>query len=81
MTMNAEHLRQKAKAQTEAQRHARYAAVDAMRENTEPATSSAIKAAGKRVEAATAKEDKDLGPIDPSPNASIRSFNFKGYFA
>lgn len=74
MSLSPEQMRKKSLAMDESERHARYAQADgSMRKmNTEPAQSSAINAAGRRVNAATAKETKDMGPQDPSPNASIR---------
>lgn len=74
MTMNAAQMRKKALAQDEAERHARYAQADGSMKkmNTAPAQSAAIEGAGKRVRAATAKEDASIGAKDPSPNASIR---------
>ncbi len=74
MTMNAEQMRKKEAAQQEAERHARYAQADGSMKkmNTRPAPSAAIQASERRVRAATAKEDKSIGPQDPSPNASIR---------
>jgi hypothetical protein len=72
--MSPEQMRKKSLAMAESYRHARYAQADgSMRqENTEPANSPRIAAEGRRVNAATAKEDKDIGWQDPSPNASIR---------
>lgn len=74
MAMSPEQMRQKSLAQDTAERHARYAQADGSMKkmNTEPAQSPAIEAAGRRVNAATAKEDASIGPQDPSPNASIR---------
>lgn len=74
MSLSPEQMRKKSLAMDESYRHARYAQADGSmkQENTEPPTSPAIKAAGRRVDAATAKEDKDIGWQDPSPNASIR---------
>jgi len=72
--MSPEQMRKKSLAQDEAERHARYAQADGSMKkmNTQPAQSSAIEAAGRRVNAATAKEDASIGPKDPSPNATIR---------
>jgi hypothetical protein len=74
MTVNAEQMRKREAAQTEAERHARYAQADgSMKQmNTQPPQSPAIEAAGRRVNAATAKEDASIGAQDPSPNVSIR---------
>jgi hypothetical protein len=74
MTMNAEQMRKKSIAQADALRHARYAQADgSMKQmNTSPPQSPAIEAAGRRVNAATAKEDASIGRQDPSPNANIR---------
>lgn len=72
--MSPEQMRKKSLAQDEAERNARYAQADgSMKQmNTEPPTSPRIKAEARRVDAATAKEDADIGRQDPSPNASIR---------
>lgn len=74
MSLSPEQMRKKSMAMDEAQRHARYAQADGSMKsmNTEPGMSPAIEAAGRRVNAATAKEDASIGPSDPSPNASIR---------
>jgi hypothetical protein len=74
MTMNAEQMRKKEAAQTEAERHARYAQADGSMKNmnTQPAQSEAINASVRRVNAATDKETASIGAQDPSPNASIR---------
>jgi len=79
MAMSPEQMRKNSIAQAESLRHARYAQADGSMKkmNTEPAQSSAIKAAGRRVNAATAKETASIGPQDQSPNASIR-FGDKG---
>lgn len=70
MTMSPEQMRKNSLAQTEALRHARYAQADGSMKkmNTEPAMSPAIEAAGRRVNAATAKEDKDIGGEGASIN-------------
>lgn len=72
--MSPEQMRKKSIAEAESLRHARYAQADGSMKkmNTSPRESSAINAAGRRVNAATAKEDADIGPYDRSPNASIR---------
>lgn len=70
-----EQMRKKSLAQDEAERHARYAQADGSMKKAEgvvPYVSPAIKAAGERVDRATAKEKADIGKQDPSPNASIR---------
>lgn len=75
MSMTPSQMRQKSIAQADALRHHRYGQVDRERTrdaHSEPPTSPEITAAGKRVNRATAKEDKDIGPFDRSPNASIR---------
>ena len=74
MTMSPEQMRKKSLAEDEALKHARYAQADGSMKkmNTQPAPSAAIEAAGRRVNAATAKEDDSIGAQDPSPNASIR---------
>jgi hypothetical protein len=79
MTASPEQMRKMSLAQDEAERHARYAQADGSMKkmNTSPPQSSAIDAAGRRVNAATAKEDASIGPQDQSPNASIR-FGDKG---
>lgn len=73
--MSPEQMRKKSLAQDEAERHARYAQADGSMKaaHAEPYhVSPAIQAAGKRVNAATAKEEASMGAKDPSPNASIR---------
>lgn len=74
MTMSPEQMRKKSLAEEEALRHARYAQADGSMKkgNTSPPQSRAIEAAGRRVDAATEKEDKDIGPVDRSPNVDIR---------
>lgn len=74
MSMSPEQMRKKSLAEDESLKHARYAQADgSMRKpNTAPAPSAAIEAAGRRVNAATAKEDASIGAPDRSPNASIR---------
>ena len=74
MSLSPEQMRKKSLAMDESYRHARYAQADGSmkKSNTQPAQSNAIEAAGRRVNAATAKEDASIGPQDPSPNASIR---------
>jgi hypothetical protein len=77
--MTPDQMRQKSIAQDTAERHARYAQADGSMKsmNTEPKQSGAIEAAGRRVNAATAKEEASIGKPDQSPNASIR-FGDKG---
>lgn len=74
MSLSPEQMRKKSLAMAESERHARYAQADgSMRhENTQPAPSREIEAAGRRVKAATDKENASIGPYDPSPNATIR---------
>ena len=75
MALSPEQMRKKSLAQDESERHARYAQADgSMKQGNEQAyyVSPAIEAAGRRVNAATAKEDASIGTQDPSPNASIR---------
>lgn len=74
MAMSPEQMRKNSIAQAEALRHARYAQADGSMKkmNTEPEASKEIAFQGRRVNKATAKEDADMGPQDPSPNASIR---------
>lgn len=70
MSMSPEQMRQKSLAQDIAERNARYASADgSMRKaHSEPYhVSPAIEAAGRRVNAATAKEDATIG----GQNASI----------
>lgn len=71
MAMSPEQMRKNSMAQAESLKHARYAQADGSMKkmNTEPAQSSAIDAAGRRVKAATAKEDASIGPQDAHPNA------------
>ena len=72
MAMTPDQMRQKSIAQDTAERHARYASADgSMRKgNTNSAyyVSPAIEAAGKRVNAATAKEHKDVDDDNASIN-------------
>lgn len=74
MTINPEQMRKKAMAQEESLRHARYAQADGSMKkmNTEPANSMAIHSEMARLEDAMEDEREDIGPQDPSPNASIR---------
>jgi hypothetical protein len=67
--MSPEQMRKKEAAQQEAERHARYAQADGSMKSPEknPPNSAAIAAAGRRVNAATAKEDATIG----GKNASI----------
>jgi hypothetical protein len=69
MSLSPEQMRKKAAAMEESQRHARYAQADgSMREPMRnPPNSDAIAAAGRRVNAATAKEEATIG----GENASI----------
>jgi hypothetical protein len=69
--MSPEQMRKKEAAQTESERHARYAQADgSMREarSKEYYVSPAIEAAGKRVNKATAKENADIGGEGASIN-------------
>lgn len=70
MSHSAEQNRKKAEAQEESLRHARYSAVDRERSAPQqsPGNSMAIEKEGRRVKAATAKEDKDIGGENASPN-------------
>jgi hypothetical protein len=67
-------MRKKSLAEAESLRHARYAQADgSMKMAPEvPPNSGAIEAAGRRVNAATAKEDADIGKPDRSPNVDVR---------
>lgn len=65
--MSPEQMRKKSEAMAESQRHARYAQADGSMKSGNTGTSPAIEAAGRRVEAATAKEDATIG----GQNASI----------
>lgn len=67
MSHSPEQMRKKEAAQQEAERHALYARADGSMASGNTGTSPAIKAAGRRVEAATAKENKTIG----GENASI----------
>lgn len=69
--MSPEQMRKVSLDQAESLRHARYAQADGSMKkmNTQPPQSAAIEAAGRRVNAATAKEEADIGPQDPHPNA------------
>ena len=68
--MSPEQMRKKSLAQDEAHRHAQYARADgSMREPQQvPPNSAAIAAAGRRVDAATAKENADIGGRHASIN-------------
>jgi hypothetical protein len=72
--MTPEQMRKNSLAQAESLRHQRYAQADGSMKkmNTEPMNSTAIHAEMARVHGATMKEAADIGPQDPSPNASIR---------
>ena len=74
MSLSPEQMRKKSEANAESLKHARSATADGAmrRENTAPVQSGAIDAAGRRVKAATDKENADIGKPDESPNASIR---------
>lgn len=74
MSMTPEQQRQKSIAEDNALRHQRYAQADGSFKDghSEPMNSPAIHAAVARVNAATAKEEADMGIPDRSPNASIR---------
>lgn len=69
--MSPEQMRKKSLAQDEAERHARYAQADGSfkkEDNQAYYVSPAIEAAGRRVDAATAKENKDIGGRNASIN-------------
>lgn len=71
MAISPEQMRKKSMAQEESLRHARYAQADgSMKKYPQQQynVSPAIKAAGRRVEDATAKEDKSIGGENASPN-------------
>lgn len=73
--MSPEQMRKKEAAQNESERHARYAQADGSMKSAssrEYYVSPAIEAAGRRVNAATAKEDTSIGAPDRSPNNNIR---------
>lgn len=65
-----EQMRKKQAAMAESLRHKRYSQADGERsaEREVPEPSRAIAAAGKRVEAATRKEQMTIGRPDPRPN-------------
>jgi hypothetical protein len=68
--MSPEQMRKKDAARTESLRHARYSQADGERSQPrqEPEASKAIEAAGRRVNAATRKEEETIGRPDPRPN-------------
>lgn len=66
--MSPEQMRKKSEAMEEAQRHARYAQADGSMKSGNTGNSAAIAKAGREVNAATAKEDKDIGGKNASPN-------------
>lgn len=70
MTASPEQMRKMSMDQAEALRHQRYAQADGSMKNmnTEPVNSTAIHAQVARVNAATAKEDADIGGQNASPN-------------
>jgi hypothetical protein len=73
--LSPEQKRKMSLAQDESEKHARYAQADGSMRRARidaPEQSGAIEAAGRRVRAATAKEDASIGAPDPSPNANIR---------
>jgi len=75
MTISPEQMRQKQAAMAESQRQARYSQADHERSHdafSEPAASKPIEAAGKRVKAATDKENASIGTPDRSPNNNVR---------
>jgi hypothetical protein len=74
MTASPEQMRRMSIDQAESLRHQRYAQADGSMKkmNTEPVNSTAIHAEVARVNAATDKETRDIGPQDPSPNVDIR---------
>lgn len=74
MTASPEQMRKMSLAQDEAERHARYAQADgSMKQTNGPYNvSPAIQAAGKRVDAATAKEKADVS----DDNASINDYRY-----
>lgn len=70
MSLSPEQMRKKSIAEADALRHQRYAQADgSMKQgNSEPVNSTAIHAEVSRVNAATAKEDADIGGQNASPN-------------
>jgi hypothetical protein len=69
--MSPEQMRKKEAAQTESERHARYAQADGSMKSAssrEYYVSPAIEAAGRRVNKATAKEDASIGGEGASIN-------------
>jgi hypothetical protein len=73
--MSPEQKRKMSLAQDESERHARYAQADGSMRRARidaPEQSEAINAAGRRVRAATDKEDASIGAYDPSPNNNVR---------
>ncbi len=66
--MSPEQMRKKAEAMEESQRHARYAQADGSMKSGNTGQSSAIEAAGRRVNAATAKEHRDVDDDNASIN-------------
>lgn len=69
MSHSPEQMRKKAAAMEESQRHARYAQADGSMKSAQesPPNSRAIEASENRVNAATRKEERDIG----GKNASI----------
>jgi hypothetical protein len=63
MSLSPEQMRKKSEAMEESYRHARYAQADGSMKAPQmvPETSPAIQAAGRRVNAATAKEEASIG--------------------
>lgn len=71
MTASPEQMRKMSLAQDESERHARYAQADgSMKKGNDQGykVSPAIEAAGRRVDAATAKEHKDVDDDNASIN-------------
>lgn len=71
MTMTPSQMRQKEAAQTQAEKHSRYASADGSMKaaHSQPYyVSPAIEASGNRVNAATAKEEATIGGQNASPN-------------
>ena len=70
MSISPEQMRKKSLAMAESQRHVRYSEVNKERSESQqaPGMSPAITAAGKRVDAATAKENADIGGRNASIN-------------
>lgn len=68
--MSPEQMRKKAAAREESLRHERYSQADGERNAPRdvPEPSKAIEREGRRVNAATRKEEESIGKPDPRPN-------------